>query len=100
MNIPKKEEEEEIKVEDYNKYFHQAVKYSFSKNYEKTIDNWMKVLTINPKYDTGWTMLGKTYEKMGDYQEALKYYDKALEITPTHLKANQYKDQLLKKMKG
>lgn len=42
-------------------------------------------------------MLGKTYELMGDYQEALKYYDKALEITPTHLKANQYKDQLLKK---
>jgi len=100
MNIPKKEkkkeEEEEIKVEDYNKYFHQAVKTSFTKNYEKTIENWTKVLTINPKYDTGWTMLGKTYEKMGDYQEALKNYDKALEISPTHLKANQYKEQLLK----
>jgi len=101
MNIPKKErkkkeEEEEIKVEDYNKYYHQAVKYSFSKNYDKTIENWMKVLTINPKYVNGWVILGKTYEKMGDYQEALKYYDKALEITPTHLKANQYKTHLLK----
>ena len=101
MNIPKKEEkkeeEEEIKVEDYNKYFHQAVKLSFSKNYDKTIESWTKVLTINPKYDNGWAILGKTYEKMGDYQEALKYYNKALEITPTHRKANQYKEQLLKK---
>ncbi|MFX0027111.1 MAG: tetratricopeptide repeat protein [Candidatus Hermodarchaeota archaeon] len=101
MNIPKKEEkkeeEVEIKVEDYNKYFHQAVKYSFSKNYDKTIESWTKVLTINPKYDTGWIMLGKTYEKMGNYQEALKYYDKALEITPTHPKAHQYKEELLKK---
>ncbi len=101
MNIPKKkekdDEEEEIKVEDYNKYFHQAVKYSYSKNYDKTIENWIKVLTINPKYVNGWIILGKVYEKKGDYQEALKYYDKALEITPTHLKANEYKNQLLKK---
>ncbi|MGB5912537.1 MAG: tetratricopeptide repeat protein [Promethearchaeia archaeon] len=101
MNIPKKKEkdneEEEIKVEDYNKYFHQAVKYSYSKNYDKTIESWIKVLTINPKYVNGWIILGKAYEKKGDYQEALKYYDKALEITPTHLKANEYKSQLLKK---
>ncbi len=101
MNIPKKkekdDEEEEIKVEDYNKYFHQAVKYSYSKNYDKTIENWIKVLTINPKYVNGWIVLAKAYEKKGDYQEALKYYDKALEITPTHLKANEYKKQLLKK---
>ena len=102
MNFSKKEkkkkkEEQEIKVEDYNKYFRQAVRHSFTKSYDKTIESWKKVLTINPKYDTGWAMLGKTYEKMGNYQEALKYYDKALEITPTHLEANKYKEQLLKK---
>jgi tetratricopeptide (TPR) repeat protein len=44
-------------------------------------------------------LLGYSYRKLGDYQKALTYYNRALAIEPSHLGANEYLGELYLEMK-
>jgi tetratricopeptide (TPR) repeat protein len=48
----------------------------------------------DPNMKEGWNMLGYTSRKLGDYEESLKAYDKALALAPDYPEAIEYRAEL------
>jgi tetratricopeptide (TPR) repeat protein len=48
----------------------------------------------DPAMKEGWNMLGYTSRKLGDYEESLKAYDKALALAPDYPEAIEYRAEL------
>ncbi len=51
-------------------------------------------LGADPKLKEGWNMLGYTSRKLGDYEESLQAYDKALALAPDYPEAIEYRAEL------
>lgn len=51
--------------------------------YEKSIHSFTFLTTIHPTIEAFWVSLGLSYEKNLNYPEALKAYEKAIEVDPT-----------------
>ena len=59
--------------------------------------NWRQVVTSmtaynqrSPRNADAWNELGHAYRKLGNLDDSLKSYDKALEIDPKHRDAHEY----------
>jgi tetratricopeptide (TPR) repeat protein len=48
----------------------------------------------DPNMKEGWNMLGYTSRKLGDYEESLNAYDKALALAPDYPEAIEYRAEL------
>jgi tetratricopeptide (TPR) repeat protein len=48
----------------------------------------------DPNMKEGWNMLGYTSRKLGDYEESLMAYDKALTLAPDYPEAIEYRAEL------
>jgi tetratricopeptide (TPR) repeat protein len=48
----------------------------------------------DPSMKEGWNMLGFTSRKLGDYEESLNAYDKALALAPDYPEAIEYRAEL------
>jgi tetratricopeptide (TPR) repeat protein len=63
--------------------------------------DWLEKATRAPRYEAPhypWLNLGRAYEKIGPWQEALRCYRKALEIRPDYEEAKRRLAALLAKM--
>jgi len=70
---------------NYQAYYNKGYLYlTFSKDYEKAIELFIKAYEINPNSPNGIYNLGLAYEKEGDKEKAKEYYNKALRILPSH----------------
>ncbi|MFM9843123.1 MAG: tetratricopeptide repeat protein [Dongiaceae bacterium] len=57
------------------------------------------IVDDNPKNADAWNLLGYSHRKLGDYDDALEYYEKALTLKPDHVGANEYLGELYLEMK-
>ena len=63
-------------------------------NLGKARDNFRKAVTADPDMKEGWNMLGFTSRKLGEYQESLTAYEKALALSPNYPEAIEYRAEL------
>jgi tetratricopeptide (TPR) repeat protein len=68
----------------------QAVREGF----RKARDNFRKAATAEPKMKEAWNMVGYTSRRVGDYEESLAAYDKALALAPDYPEAIEYRAEL------
>ena len=63
-------------------------------DYTGAIDSLLKVTKAEPKNADAYNYLGYSHRKLGQFDEALGYYQTALKIDPEHLGANEYLGEL------
>ena len=66
-------------------YAMQAFCYFYLKDYDKSISNFRKAITIDPEVFTYSYNLGMVYYKTGNYQKALRMFKEAIKRKPEHL---------------
>jgi tetratricopeptide (TPR) repeat protein len=85
------------KIKEYNKIvdeltatdlFFKALQIFNDGNYKNALDEYNKVLRLNPNHATAYVGRGVVYEKLGESQRAINDYSKAIELNPRH--ANAY----------
>ena len=62
---------------------------------------WLEKATLAPRYEAPhypWVNLGRAYEAIGPWEEAVRCYRKALEVTPGYPDARRLLNALLAKM--
>ena len=82
---------------NYGKDYKSAIKLIRSKDYDKAI-RMLKTLTTASSTDFTradvYNELGFAYRKSDDFDNAAKYYKKALELDPEHLGAIEYQGEM------
>jgi len=68
-----------------------GVIYKNDSKYDKAVEQFQKILTINSEYPLAYYNLGDIRLKLGDYEGAIKYFKKALTLKLSH---NFYLDTL------
>ena len=63
-------------------------------NYAKAINLLAAVVKTDAKNADAWNLLGYSSRKLGQYDNAAKYYDAALRFDPAHLGALEYQGEL------
>jgi len=81
-----------VKIYDEEIFYELGRFYYNHGEIDKAIDRFKLVLSISPKHSNGLYSLGIAYEAKGDIKEALKYYEKVLEL-------NQGNEEISKKIK-
>ena len=67
-------------LNDYNNNYYAAMSLFFAKKYKETKDYMIKALEIEPDNFEANLNLGVIYRVLENYNEAIKYYDKAIKI--------------------
>jgi len=62
--------------------------------YRDAREHFRTAVTADPDMKEGWNMLGFTSRKLGDYEDSLKAYDKALALQPDYPEAIEYRAEL------
>ncbi len=89
----------EIDKDDTIANFGMADVYFYRKEYEKAKEHLMNVVTVDEKYSTAYTLLGKTLEILGEIEEAKKIYEKGIEVASAKgelMPANEMQARLVK----
>ena len=68
----------------------EAVRAGFARARE----NFRTAVGADSNMKEGWNMLGYTSRRLGDYEESLKAYDKALSLAPDYPEAIEYRAEL------
>jgi tetratricopeptide (TPR) repeat protein len=68
-------------------------------DYQSAIGHLNKVLVSQPDNPDVLNLMGFSKRKMGDQTGALEYYNKALDLQPDHIGANEYLGELYLEMK-
>lgn len=63
-------------------------------DYAGAISSLLKVTKAEPKNADAYNFLGYSHRKLGQFDEALGYYQTALKLDPEHLGANEYLGEL------
>lgn len=79
--------------------YKQAKKLIDDEKYAKAIPVLQKLIKDKGAYADALNLLGYSYRKSGDANEALEYYNQALAMEPKHLGANEYLGELYLEMK-
>ncbi len=62
--------------------------------YTRARDKFRAAVAADATMKEGWNMLGFTSRKLGDYEESLQAYDKALALDPNYPEAIEYRAEL------
>lgn len=89
----------EIDKDDTIANFGMADVYFYRKEYEKAKEHLKRVVSVDDKYSTAYTLLGKTLEILGEIEEAKKVYVKGIEVASAKgelMPANEMQARLVK----
>ncbi len=78
------------KKDDGKKQYSDGLAAAYEGDYEQAIKLFTKVTKQDRKNADAFNMLGYSYRKLGDYDNALANYQRALDLAPDHLGANEY----------
>jgi tetratricopeptide (TPR) repeat protein len=75
---------------------------AFASQYAETVkgrlrtarENFRKAVAADPEMKEAWNMIGFTSRKLGEYQDSLTAYEKALALAPTYPEAIEYRAEL------
>jgi tetratricopeptide (TPR) repeat protein len=62
--------------------------------FAKARENFRTAVGADPNMKEGWNLLGYTSRRLGDYEESLQAYDKALALAPDYPEAIEYRAEL------
>jgi tetratricopeptide (TPR) repeat protein len=90
-------------------YFHQipleaitlyrkAREMSGSGNHELALKYLSNAVVLAPKFTLAYCEMGRCYEKLGWFPEAVSKFDKVLQIYPSHVEAEMHKNRVLEKI--
>ncbi len=80
-------------------YFGRAISWMGLGDYDKSLECFDKSIEANPKNANAWNGKGAILQIQGKTEEALKYYDKALEIDPSFALAAENRERALVQLK-
>ena len=60
----------------------------------------VKALDKDPGNADALNLMGYSYRKLGEFDEAMEYYEDALKLQPDHIGANEYMGELYLEMKN
>jgi tetratricopeptide (TPR) repeat protein len=75
----------DVNVENVDNFFNLAIAYDKLKNDEKSIENFEKVIAIDPVNLNAIVNLSNKYAKIGDINKSLELLKKAIELDPENL---------------
>lgn len=78
--------------------YRQAIEMSGRGHYELALKNLGTAVMLAPKFALAYCEMGRCYEKLGWFPEAISKFDKVLQIYPSHAEAEMSKNRLLEKM--
>lgn len=59
-----------------------ATDYFNNKHFREAIDEYKKVIAINPKYANSYSLMGQAYYKLGEFERAIQNLQTAIKIDP------------------
>ena len=74
--------------------YENGVKAVKAENYQKAIELFSEVVADKPRNADAWNYLGFSNRKLKRFDQAMSAYQKALDIDPRHLGANEYLGEL------
>jgi tetratricopeptide (TPR) repeat protein len=77
-----------------------ALEMSVRGNHELALKNLSTAVMLAPKFALAHCEMGRCYEKLGRFPDAVSKFDKVLQIYPLHGEAEMSKNRILKKMGG
>lgn len=89
----------EIDKDDTIANFGMADVYFYRKEFKKAKEHLQRVISVDEKYSTAYTLLGKTLEILGELEEAKKIYTKGIEVASAKgelMPANEMQARLVK----
>lgn len=81
----------EAESETANGKKHEKLAAQSRKEYEKALANFEDATKRNPKMFQAWSGMGYAQRKLGNYDVALKAYDRAIELEPRYSPAIEYR---------
>jgi tetratricopeptide (TPR) repeat protein len=69
-------------------------KEAVTASFKRARDMFRSAVAADPGMKEGWNMLGYSARKLGDYEESLAAYDKALALAPDYPEAIEYRAEL------
>jgi len=79
-------------------HYRQAMDYWSKGNYEIALENLKYAVLIAPNFSTALYEMGRCYERLGQYPEALSVVNEVLQINQTHIEAEMSRKRILDKM--
>jgi len=74
--------------------------FYLNKEYDQAVAKYQKVLESNPHFIQAHTNLGLAYYQIEKYKEALEEFEIVLKMDPKDEQAKEFKEAILKKLKG
>ena len=78
--------------------YRKAMKLSNNGKHELSLKYLSHAVMLAPKFTLALYEMGRCYEKLGRYPEALSKFDKVLQICPSHVEAEMNKTRILENM--
>jgi tetratricopeptide (TPR) repeat protein len=75
-----------------------ALEMSGRGNHESALKNLSTAVLLAPKFVLAHCEMGRCYEKLGRYPEAVSKFDMILQIHPSHVEAMMNKNMILEKI--
>lgn len=80
-------------------YFALGNAYNDQKMYQRARDAYTTSVQINPGFAVGWASLGRTSADMGEVEQAIAYYNKALSLDPNFWEVQNNLDNIYRQVK-
>jgi len=78
--------------------YRKALEMSMKGNHELALKSLSTAVMLAPKFAIAHCEMGRCYEKLGRFPEALSKYEKVLQIHPSHVEAEMNKNRIMEKM--
>lgn len=82
-----------IQQTNYQEYYNQGVQKFEQGNFNGAIEDFSRVVQLNPKYYEGFCLRGLAKSQLGDFKAAVIDFDQALRLNPNHTDAYNSKRQ-------
>jgi tetratricopeptide (TPR) repeat protein len=79
--------------------YRMALEVSVRGNHELALKYLSNAVMLAPQFTLAICEMGKCYEKLGQYQEALLKFETVLKIHPSHVEAEMNKNWILEKIR-
>jgi len=90
---------EQIPLEAITLY-RKSLELSGRGNYESALKYLSNAVVIAPGFATAICEMGRCYEKLGRFPEAVTKFDKVLMMHPSHIEAEMHKNRVLEKIRS
>jgi tetratricopeptide (TPR) repeat protein len=78
--------------------YRKAIEISGKGDHEQALKYLGNAVMLAPQFSPALCEMGRCYEKLGRFPEAISKFDKVLQIYPSHVEAEMNRNRVLEKM--